>query len=235
MDCSVENCTKPQRAKTLCASHYQKKLRHGTPTPDPALMKRPGRKPDPSKYRSRYNPNNPSRSRPKKEKVERTHCKQGHELSEDNRYWHSTSKSWTCRTCAKNATRKYRATRDSRDLTKCRRGHDITPENTVTFPSGKTRCLPCLRINAQSQRLKKYGISQSDYEALLNHQGGVCAICNRTMQGSRDEVVDHDHKTGQVRGIIHGNCNIALGMLNDDPELLINAAKYLMDSWRLSS
>lgn len=236
MNCNVENCTKPLHSKKLglCAAHYQKYLRYGTATPTPDMKKKPGPAPDPTKARSRHNPDNPSRSRPKKEKVERTHCKNGHELNEDNRYWHKTSHSWVCKTCAKNATRKYRLERDTRDKSVCKNGHPITPENTIRY-GNYDRCLPCVRAWSAKQRLRKYGITQEEYDTLIEHQGGVCAICKRPMNGSRTEVIDHDHVTGQVRGILHGQCNTGLGMFEDNPEFLINAAKYLMDSWRLST
>lgn len=235
MDCNIENCVKPVYSQKLgvCAAHYQKYLRYGTATPTPEMKAKPGPKADPSKPRSRHNPDNPSRSRPKKEKVARTHCPQGHELTPDNSYYHKTSNSYVCKICTRNAQRKYRLSRDTRDKSKCRRGHDITPENTVHY-GGTDRCLQCVQINAQAQRLKKYGITQAEYDTLLEHQGGVCAVCKQPMNGSRSEVIDHDHTTGQVRGILHGTCNVALGMLDDDPERFLNAAKYLMDSWRLS-
>lgn len=235
MDCSVDGCTKPARSQTLCGAHYQKKLRHGTPTPDPASLKKPGPKPDPSKHRSRHNPDNPSRSRPKKEKAGRTHCKNGHELTEDNRYWHKATGSWVCRTCAKEATRRYRETKDTpRDLTRCRNGHLITPENTVVYASGGTRCRQCVKDNGQKQRLKKYGLTQEQYEELLTRQDGKCAVCKTPMDGVRNEHIDHDHATGQVRGLLCSHCNTAIGKFKDNPDILIAAAQYLMDSWRLS-
>lgn len=251
MLCTVDGCSRTIRLKKwgLCAAHHQKFLRYGTATPTPDMRGKPGPKPDPSKPRSRHNPKNPSRLRPRKERVERTHCKNGHELTEDTLRTNSKGQHY-CGSCAAEASQRCRKNADPQYGTRrdryaperlavqdaiCKNGHTVTSETVLIANNGNRRCPQCYAGHLATQRLKKYGISQSDYEALLNHQGGVCAICNRTMQGSRDEVVDHDHKTGQVRGIIHGNCNIALGMLNDDPELLINAAKYLMDSWRLSS
>ena len=64
---------------------------------------------------------------------------------------------------------------------------------------------------------------------MLRGQGGVCAICKRTETNPRyDHLgVDHDHNTGQVRGLLCSMCNQALGMLSDSPEILEEAVAYL--------
>lgn len=226
-DCSIDGCTRPVYATGWCSAHYTKNLRYGTPTPGPEQKGKPGPKPDPSKPRSRYSTDNPSRSRPKKAKPERTHCKHGHELTEENRYWHKTSNSWVCRVCAKSASRRYRETKDARDLTKCKNGHEITPENTITYSGGSTRCRECVRANGQSQRLKKYDLSPEAYADLLAAQDGCCAVCGDTMGGGRNEHIDHDHETGVVRGLLCTHCNTAIGKFRDDPERLLKAATYL--------
>jgi hypothetical protein len=69
---------------------------------------------------------------------------------------------------------------------------------------------------------KKYGISYAVYVALFEKQNGVCASCQRAetkMQfGSvRMLSVDHDHKTGAVRGLLCGNCNHGIGMFRQRP------------------
>lgn len=73
---------------------------------------------------------------------------------------------------------------------------------------------------------RAYGITKEQYEALLAEQGGVCALCKKP---PTDEflVVDHDHTTGQVRGLLHRLCNSMLGCAMDDPELLEAGIKYL--------
>lgn len=76
---------------------------------------------------------------------------------------------------------------------------------------------------------KKYGITLDDYRAMLDRQGGVCAICgglDRTQDG-RAMPVDHCHRTGKVRGILCSHCNRAVGLLGDDPEVITRAASYL--------
>ena len=87
---------------------------------------------------------------------------------------------------------------------------------------------------ADSAHLKrKFGISIDEYEAILKKQNGVCAICRnpetrpQPSGKPRRLAVDHCHKTGRVRGLLCSNCNTAIGLLNDDPDLITEAAIYL--------
>lgn len=67
-------------------------------------------------------------------------------------------------------------------------------------------------------RVAKYGLTVEDFGKLLASQGGVCAICAGTDEQRRLSV-DHDHETGEVRGLLCSGCNGAkLGRLGDDPE-----------------
>lgn len=78
---------------------------------------------------------------------------------------------------------------------------------------------------------KKYGLTKEQYEALLELQNGVCAICGRAQEDSitlRRLGVDHCHKTGKVRGLLCQRCNSAIGFLSDDHDLLRKAVKYVM-------
>lgn len=72
-----------------------------------------------------------------------------------------------------------------------------------------------------------YNISIEDYETLLAAQNGICAICGKE-ESHRSLSVDHNHNTGAVRGLLCNNCNVAIGMLNDDPNLCIKASRYLI-------
>jgi hypothetical protein len=67
-------------------------------------------------------------------------------------------------------------------------------------------------------------MTEADYDALLVAQGGCCAIC-RERQAF---VVDHDHATGAVRGLLCNRCNTGLGHLGDSPILLLRAIEYLL-------
>jgi hypothetical protein len=75
---------------------------------------------------------------------------------------------------------------------------------------------------------KMYGVSISDYENMIRTQGGRCALCGGLFSiENRNPCIDHDHKTGIVRGILHNKCNRALGLLRDDPLMCDLAASYL--------
>lgn len=74
---------------------------------------------------------------------------------------------------------------------------------------------------------RKYGITLEVYQILFEQQNGVCAICKRSEE-RRTLAVDHNHKTGKVRGLLCGSCNRALGLFNDDPEILATAREYVL-------
>ena len=79
---------------------------------------------------------------------------------------------------------------------------------------------------------KKYGIDFAEYQRMLIAQKGVCAICEqpetKLQNGSiRMLSVDHNHKTGAVRGLLCANCNMAIGYACDDVSILQKAIGYL--------
>lgn len=70
---------------------------------------------------------------------------------------------------------------------------------------------------------QRYSLSAGDVAHTIEAQGGVCAIC-RSNEATQ---VDHDHTTGDVRGITCLDCNAGLGAFGDDPALLFAAVDYL--------
>lgn len=85
-------------------------------------------------------------------------------------------------------------------------------------------------------RLKAYGLTLDEFMEIKERQAGVCALCEkpetRTSKNGRtfELVVDHDHATGRVRGLLCHSCNVAIGHLRDDPLLAFRAADYLLSS-----
>ena len=79
---------------------------------------------------------------------------------------------------------------------------------------------------------RSYGITLNDYEEMFKSQGGCCAICNRHIseikhKRKKNLCVDHDHDTGEVRGLLCDKCNRGIGLLNDSIETLKSAIMYL--------
>lgn len=99
------------------------------------------------------------------------------------------------------------------------------------FYARGSRCVACASSASHGAAIEKtYGITGDDYRRLMVLQQGRCAICGRVPR-SRRLAVDHDHKTGAVRGLLcasgdHG-CNKGLGYFNDDVEILRRAVAYL--------
>jgi hypothetical protein len=79
---------------------------------------------------------------------------------------------------------------------------------------------------------RKYGITIADYNLMVKNQGGLCPVCGDTLPPELDATgrhspVDHDHLTGKVRGVVHNDCNRALGFFKDSPKICRKAAEYL--------
>lgn len=72
----------------------------------------------------------------------------------------------------------------------------------------------------------RYSITEEQYWIIYHKQGGVCAICH-CHQRYKSLAVDHDHKTGMVRGLLCEQCNRGLGRFFDSPLRLRNAAAYI--------
>lgn len=86
-----------------------------------------------------------------------------------------------------------------------------------------------LAIERRSWLKTAYGISVEAYDAMLEAQGGGCAICGATEPGGRTKhfPVDHCHTTGAIRGLLCTKCNRGLGLFNDDTDRMERAVKYL--------
>jgi hypothetical protein len=82
---------------------------------------------------------------------------------------------------------------------------------------------------------KKYGITLDFYNYMFSKQDGKCAICRSEDIGRKNGLhflVDHDHKTKQVRGLLCHRCNLMLGSANDQTETLHRAIIYLENARR---
>ena len=86
------------------------------------------------------------------------------------------------------------------------------------------------RREAQHARhvAQTYGLKEGQYEELYVAQNGTCAICQRATGKTKKLAVDHDHKTGYVRGLLCSPCNKILGHLQDDLNAAGRVFSYLL-------
>ena len=92
----------------------------------------------------------------------------------------------------------------------------------------------CRECQTNYQREKALGVTEEDFNILLKQQENKCAICKKdhdtyrsNTQNNRRFAVDHDHKTGKIRGLLCDKCNRGIGYFKDSEQLLLNAIKYL--------
>ena len=95
----------------------------------------------------------------------------------------------------------------------------------------RQRTAPRKEQQRRRKTLRKYGITEEQYQEMWLKQNGTCLIC-KTTKGTDERTgrlsVDHDHLTDKVRGLLCGRCNMAIGLLRDDPTLARRVADYLL-------
>lgn len=96
------------------------------------------------------------------------------------------------------------------------------------------------RTNRKNKLKSTYNIKPEEVVRIVKLENECCPGCKNEFTLGEDEyyydktgkavVVDHDHETGNVRGVLCSTCNVALGMAKDNPHTLINLAEYLTKS-----
>lgn len=130
----------------------------------------------------------------------------------------------TCRKCKNERARIWRASQPGSKLRAIQRRN-------------KEQRIARIGVDGERKRLKriniakKYGLTLEQYEELWNDQGGCCAICQRPAESQYFAVlaVDHNHTTGEVRGLLCTQCNTLLGMAGDSRHILKRAIRYLRE------
>ena len=93
-----------------------------------------------------------------------------------------------------------------RQCRKCGTTKALSEFNKHTSGAPGSQCKRCAR---EFHLQKEYGISADDWDRMHREQNGVCLLCGQ--RADDPLVVDHDHKTGRVRGLVHNRCNVLLG------------------------
>ena len=87
-------------------------------------------------------------------------------------------------------------------------------------------CIACIKFKNIEN---KYGLTPEQYTLMRVDQRDCCKICgSHASEHVRGLHVDHNHSTGDVRGLLCGNCNKGLGNFKDQPVLLLKALEYLI-------
>ncbi len=72
--------------------------------------------------------------------------------------------------------------------------------------------------------MKKWGLSETDYQNMVDSQDNLCAICGQVERQNKALAVDHDHDTGEIRGLLCSYCNVRLGWFEKHEEKILNYA-----------
>ncbi len=219
--CSVEDCTSPSHLRDLCVKHYARVMRHGSTE---SLR--------PDDYGER-------RSHPFWQRW--TQLKRRGVLCPE---WYADMWRFVeAVTPQPENAKKLRRLNEAKPFGPGNWEWAKTPtrEETIAYSRAYHSANPDRARDSHFR--KKYGIGIADYEAMYAAQDGACAICGgeesrfvrRNRQERRMLCVDHDHETGAVRGLLCGDCNVALGAFDDDLQLLALAVLYLREHKRRSS
>jgi len=123
-----------------------------------------------------------------------------------------------CKKCVVKHSQKYAKTKQGQ---KSRKRYNSSKKGKLTNKNGHLRY--------------RYNITLKEYDRMFKEQKGVCAVCGRvethkTHHGKVGLSVDHNHKTGKIRGLLCTKCNTALGIMEENKELMLKLINYLMES-----
>ncbi len=222
--CSDPECDRPAFGRGLCSAHYQKARYHGElPTvPGPRPCAHCGtdftsRKWNASYCSQRCN-DNARYARKVRERAAAACAQCGADLSDKYR---------SARFCSEQCGQNWRNAQRAKQLLASKVGRVCKGCGGAVDPSRPATARYCSdECKSRSRRHEAYGLSKAELDALLA-QHDVCAICGSDDWGRKGPQVDHDHDTGEVRGILCGNCNTGLGHFCDDVRMLRAAVRYL--------
>ena len=118
---------------------------------------------------------------------------------------------------------------------KCRETKNVSEFSLTPAKNYRGTCKDCRSLEhsghagRQRKLKKKYGITHDDYLAMLEEQNGCCLGCGAIAKDQPYGVldVDHNHKTGKVRGLLCNPCNRLLGLSGDSASVLLSLVSYL--------
>lgn len=128
-----------------------------------------------------------------------------------------------CKSCNNTNSRKYRKSTNYQK--------QYYQQNKDYYKNKNQEYKVCKREEIYIQRknyglLKMYGISFEEKIEMCRKQGYRCKICDFSFN-EKELVIDHNHTTKEVRGLLCSNCNKGIGLLKENKEILLRAIKYL--------
>jgi hypothetical protein len=134
-----------------------------------------------------------------------------------------------CKPCTRAKNTAWRRANKGK-VAQCKRRYFL--QNREAIRQHQKEYMATRRVEASEYRrrwnlAKRYGITMEQYADIWERQGQVCGVCG---QQPKKAVVDHDHKTGAVRGILCVRCNVSIGSLGDSVEGVTRAVRYLKEA-----
>jgi hypothetical protein len=138
-----------------------------------------------------------------------------------------------CKACALEYRKAWYRRNRERSIATVRAWQQANPDKVKAWRS-KNRD----RRNRQMREIhlrSKFDLTPAQYDAMLERQGGGCAICGDPPPATSSLHVDHDHGTGEIRALLCVRCNNGIGLFREQPRLLRRAATYVTVEPRLRS
>jgi len=136
--------------------------------------------------------------------------------------------SWTCRDCNSSYNREiYRKNSKEMNARTVERRRKNPTKSRAAGARFAARNPQKIKMWRRYHLIKKYGITEEDYQRMFDEQNGGCAICGGTKGKNGRLHIDHNHATGKVRGLLCSPCNVAIGMLRENPALFQKAQDYI--------
>jgi len=134
-----------------------------------------------------------------------------------------------CKSCFKRRAAERYARNPEPAKARARRWAQENPEKRAEWMRRYRESGRRSEVDRRTYLMRTHGITPERYEKKLQRQGGVCAICGSPPRPDISLHVDHDHATGEQRGLLCFRCNNGLGDFGDNRLRLVEAASYLTD------
>ncbi len=130
-----------------------------------------------------------------------------------------------CKSCTSARRKEWYAKNRQREIARVKAWQQDNPERLKAWrEKNRDRRLEQLR---EIHLRNKFGLTPDEYDGILDAQLGVCALCTSPPTPGISLHVDHDHGTGEIRGLLCVRCNNAIGLLRENPDLMRRAARYV--------